>query len=273
MPDTPSKPLFQPIDCEKIAASAPVRGKLYCFNRLDSTNTWLQKNGKCGDICISNKQTAGRGRRGNRWHSPATGNIYFSLLWCFDSPVQELKHFSLLGLSVAIAMAEALSDIGLQGHGVKWPNDIYWQKKKMAGILVENIHASNKLIIGIGINVNMPENEASRVDQAITCLRDALKQQTKDVGSKLHHQLLTAMIQRLNQHLGKFASLSLDNFMDDWNHWDMLKGRAISFQHQNKKVTGTVAGLDQHGRLALLDTNKKLQYYASADIRLRSLDE
>ena len=122
--------LAEPIDCDEIAASALLGGKIHHFKNLDSTNTWLQKNGQCGDVCISDEQTAGRGRRGNQWLSPATGNIYFSIKWCFDSPIQQIEHFSLLGLSVGIAVAEALADIGLQNHGVKWPNDIYWQQKK-----------------------------------------------------------------------------------------------------------------------------------------------
>ncbi len=265
MPHTPSKHFSEPIDCKKIVESAPIDGQLYHFKSLDSTNTWLQKNGQCGDICISNEQTAGRGRRGNEWVSPDTGNIYFSLMWCFDSPIQQIKHFSLLGLTVGIAVAEALKDIGLQNHGVKWPNDIYWQQQKMGGILLENTSPSNKITIGIGLNINMPEDQASKVNQQIACLSKAFENQSNGTN---RNQLIISLIQRLNHHLSNFTSLTFDGFKDDWNKWDILKNKEVSFQHNKKHISATVLGLNQQGQLGLLDLNNQLKYYSSADIRL-----
>ncbi len=272
-----SHTLSEPIDCDEVTASAPLRGKIYHFNRLDSTNTWLQKNGQCGDVCISNEQTAGRGRRGNQWLSPATGNIYFSLMWCFDSPNQQIKHFSLLGLSVGIAIAEALADIGLQDHGVKWPNDIYWQQKKMGGILIENISSSNNVIIGIGLNITMPEDEASKVDQHITSLSEALAHTTppKKPSQTTRTELLIAMMQRLTSHLDNFSSLRFNDesnvksdFERNWNKWDILRNKSVTFQHQNKQITATVRGINHQGQLGLLEQGKQLHFYSSADIRL-----
>ena len=265
MPYTQNKHFSEPIDCNKIAESAPINGQLYHFNSLDSTNTWLQKNGKCGDICISNQQTAGRGRRGNKWISPDTGNIYFSLMWCFDSPIQQIKHVSLLGLTVGLAVAEALHEVGLQNHGVKWPNDIYWQQQKMGGILLENTSPSNKVIIGIGLNINMPEDQASQVDQAITCLSKAFKNQRNCVN---RNQLIISMIKHLNQRLIDFTSLSFDDFKDDWDKCDILKNKEVNFQYNKKQISATVVGLNQQGQLGLLDFNNQLHYYSSADIRL-----
>ncbi len=259
-----------PIDCDEVAASALSGGKITHFKRLDSTNSWLQKNGQCGDVCISNEQTAGRGRRGNQWVSPATGNIYFSLKCCFDAPIQQIEHFSLLGLSVGIAVAEALADIGLQNHGIKWPNDIYWQQKKMGGILIENISPSNTVIIGIGLNVTMPEAEASKIDQHITCLSEALAKQTilKQSTQINRTKLLIAMIRQLQSHLDKFTSLAFGDFKRDWDKWDVLKNRSVTFQHKKKQITAIVAGLDQQGQLGLLEQDNQLRFYSSADIRL-----
>ena len=262
--------LLEPINCDEIADRALLRGNIYHFNSLDSTNTWLQKNGKCGDVCISDEQTAGRGRRGNEWVSPATGNIYFSIKWCFDSPVQQMQHFSLLGLSVGIAVAEALAIMGLQNHGVKWPNDIYWQQKKMGGILIENVSPSNNVIIGIGLNVTMPDDEISKVDQQITSLTEALahKEALKKPFPAIRTELLIAMIQHLTSHLTHFPALAFNDFEKDWNKWDILKNKNVTFQRQNKDVSATVVGLNRQGQLGLLEKDKQLHFYSSADIRL-----
>jgi BirA family biotin operon repressor/biotin-[acetyl-CoA-carboxylase] ligase len=265
MPNSTHNIFSETIDCEKIAASA--RGQFHYFDSLDSTNSWLQNNGQCGDVCISNEQTAGRGRRGNRWVSPATGNIYFSLMWCFDSPLQQIEHISLLGLSVGIAVAEALADIGLHTHGVKWPNDIYWQQKKMGGILIENINPSNTVIIGIGLNVNMPKDEANKVDQYITSLSEALAKKNLPKGMT-RTQLIISMIKHLNAHLTDFPTLAFEDFKQDWDKWDILKNKAVSFQHQNSQISATVVGLNKQGQLGLINADKQLQFYSSADIRL-----
>ncbi len=267
MPNNTSKHFSKPIDCDKIAAAALPSGKIYHFKRLDSTNSWLQKNGQCGDICISNEQTAGRGRRGNQWVSPATGNIYFSLKWCFDTPNYPMEHFSLLGLTVGIAVAEALADIGLQDHGVKWPNDIYWQQQKMGGILIENTSPSNNVIIGIGLNINMPENEARKIDQNITCLSEALAHKNT-LKQASRTELVISMIQCLNTRLTDFPALDFNDFKRDWNKWDILKNKPVNFQHQNSQISATVVGLNEQGQLGLKNSDNQLQFYSSADIRL-----
>ena len=102
-------------------------GQISFFEKIDSTNAWLLENGACGDICLSEAQTSGHGRRDKKWISPSSGNIYFSMCKCLDDTNQ---HRSLLGLIVGIAIAEALEDIGLIGHGIKWPNEYLLGTKK-----------------------------------------------------------------------------------------------------------------------------------------------
>ena len=101
-------------------------------------------------------QTGGRGRREKSWHSPAGGNIYLSLGWWFRDCQWPL---STLPLIVAIAVCQALARAGLRGHGIKWPNDILVEGKKLAGILVEMQSAGSGpalAVIGVGLNVRMP---------------------------------------------------------------------------------------------------------------------
>ncbi|MEE9310522.1 MAG: biotin--[acetyl-CoA-carboxylase] ligase [Cocleimonas sp.] len=234
-------------------------GKIHYFESVNSTNSWLLKQGSCGDICISEKQTTGRGRRGNNWVSPE-GNIYFSLNWCFDEIVE---HWSLLGLVSGIAIAEALSDIGLEDHGVKWPNDIYWHKKKLGGILLETVDQSGEIIIGIGLNINIPDNVKQGIDQPITTLSEALK--SEEIS---RDQLISRLIIRLQKNLKNFNQLNFDQFKQSWQNWDILQGQEVSFNHQGLDVTGHVVDIDKHGRLGVLKLSGERCFYSSADIKL-----
>ncbi len=237
-------------------------GTIHYFESLNSTNSWLLGHGECGDICISESQTTGRGRRGNNWVSPH-GNIYFSLCWCFD---EILDHWSLLGLVTGIAIAEALQDIGLTNHGVKWPNDIFWQQKKLGGILLETVDQSGKVIIGIGLNIALPTDRSKTIGQPVTSLTEAVNDKVS------RDELVTQLIIRLKEKLNGFKRLNFDQFMQSWQTWDILRGEQVYFDHQGIEVSGEVVEIDKHGRLGILKNTGELCFYSSADIRLKSLN-
>jgi len=252
----------KPLNINLIENTLPY-GKISYFDSIDSTNSWLLEHGQCGDICISEMQNSGRGRRGNIWISPKTGNIYFSLCWCFD---ERVEHWSLLGLVTGIATAEALSEIGLNGHGVKWPNDIFWQQQKLGGILIETQDQSGKVVIGIGLNINMPEDSTNQIDQAIISLDEAMRGITIS-----RDQLVITLIRQLHQHLNSFTKLNFEDFIASWNAWDILRGKTVSFTHQRSKIVGKVADIDKHGRLGIINKTGELTFYSSADIKLGRL--
>jgi BirA family biotin operon repressor/biotin-[acetyl-CoA-carboxylase] ligase len=256
MPENP-----KPLNINNIRESTNC-GNIHYFDSVDSTNSWLLENGKCGDICISETQTSGRGRRGNTWESPQ-GNISFSLCYCFNKIT---KYWSLLGLVTGIAIAEALEDIGLKGHGVKWPNDIFWQQKKLGGILLETPNQSGKVIIGIGLNISLPSKTHRKIEQAVACLTDALPISSCNSFSK--ETLFTHLINRLHNRLSTFSDLSFNEFIESWEAWDILRGKSVTFDHQGKIVSGEVIKIDKHGRLGILKCSGEICYYTSADIKL-----
>ena len=238
---------YEPLAIDLIRHSTACRSISY-FESIDSTNNYLLEHGKCGDICISEEQIKGKGRRGNQWVSPQTGNIYYSQYWCFDSIT---KHWPLLGLIAGIAIAEALQDIGLKGHGVKWPNDIYWQGKKLGGILLEAPDQSGKVVIGIGLNINMSSIAESEIAQPFISLNNSnivMKTFSRD-------KLVIALIKRLQDKLENFTQFSIDPFREEWKAWDILRGEIVSFQHQGKTVIGEVQDIDENGRLGVLTKN------------------
>lgn len=239
-------------------------GKISCFESIDSTNAWLLENGEDGDICLSETQTAGRGRRNNPWVSPNSGNIYLSYCCHFDSSIE---HRSLLGLVAGIAIAEALQEIGLNGQGIKWPNDIFWQNKKLGGILIQTSSNYEKFIIGIGLNVSLTEDSHKEISQAAVSLEDAFlqSQQGKTFDRE---QVVIELIQHLLSHTELFAELPFHAFLQSWQRWDILRGQEVSFEDQDAVVFGTVEGIDMHGRIGIL-LESGIKYFSAADIKLK----
>ena len=258
---------FKALDIESIRESTDC-GTIHYFDSLDSTSSWLLKYGKCGDICISEEQTVGRGRRGNTWESPR-GNIFFSMCWCFT---EVTENWSLLGLVVGIAVADALAEMGLKGHGIKWPNDVFWNLKKLGGILLETADQSGKIVIGIGLNISLSTQVEDKIGQAATSINEVM-----GITDKNHHfsdvviakeTIYTHLINHLQKHLANFKSLIFDEFVETWKIWDVLQGRQISFNYQNEKVTGEAIGIDKFGRLKVLKSTGEINVYSSAEIKL-----
>lgn len=238
--------------------------KITLFESIDSTNSWLLQNGECGDVCLSETQTAGRGRRGNQWVSPDAGNIYFSLCYCFE---EITEHWSLLGLLVGIAVAESLQALGLRDHGVKWPNDIFWNEKKLGGILLESQDQTGRVVIGIGLNVGMQEAglEQSGISQPWTSLRSGLKTSLPS-----RNVIIATMMNHLRARLDTFSNLNLEHFLNDWQRWDILLGKRVIIHQNGTKRSGKVTSLDKHGRIGILHEKCNIQYYSSAEIKLVS---
>lgn len=260
---------FDALNAERITESitqfsrdnlkSPYTSKISCFKTIDSTNTWLLENGKNGDFCLSETQTAGRGRRDNQWISPNSGNIYLSFCCYFDNTVE---HRSLLGLVTGIAIAEALEEVGLTGHGLKWPNDIFWKDKKLGGILIQTAENYEKFVIGIGLNVSLPEESLNEINQKAVSLENALHGKAFDRETVVIH-----LLQRLLLHAEMFAKVPFQAFLQSWQRWDILRNREVSFLHQNKEIMGTVDGIDRHGRIGIL-LESGIEYFSAADIKL-----
>lgn len=233
--------------------------QLHAFKSIDSTNLWLLKHGQCADVCIAQKQTQGYGRQGRRWHSPDVGNLYFSLKTCFN---EVPKHYSLLSLQVAICLAETLEELGMTGHRLKWPNDLYYGDKKLGGILLQS-QKPKEVIIGIGLNINMPTSEAPNIDQKWGNI--------KPLGFKLENldKLFIKLLEKLSIALDRFSELIVMDFVNQWNSWDMLLNQSVQITQNNQCYQGKMTGIDTSGRIKLMDKSGDEQHFSSGDISVR----
>lgn len=219
-----------------------------------------------GAICITEMQTAGRGRLGRTWVSPFGQNVYASFLWRFKSGISALSGLS---LACGVAVCDALKDLGLDGHGLKWPNDILWQGKKLGGILVEiqgESQGEYTAIIGIGINYKMNSQSSVAIDQPWADLHNA--QQNAPGRNKLIIQL----IDRVLDILDSYEEKGLRPYVDQWNDYDEYRGKKVQIISGSSTQHGVAMGISSNGELQLLRPDGETQAVMSGEVSLR-LDE
>lgn len=254
-----------PLDRAAILAGLPteITGEvkdLHIYSELDSTNEWLLEQGGCGDVCLAEQQTAGRGRRGRVWQSLSHKNICFSLRWCFAAVP---AHYGSLSLQVGLAVVRALQEVGLNGHGLKWPNDIYYDGRKLGGILLQTAQPLQEVVIGIGLNVNMRADDGEMIDQPWCSLAEIL-------GADIdRNHLLALLLKHLLPALKVFPTLDEAQFAADWRQWDILRDREVQVHAAAKVFHGQVQGINEQGQLDVLLSSGKQQFFSSADVSVR----
>ena len=234
------------------------------LDEVDSTNTWLMAEAhEFPAVCLAERQTAGRGRRGRQWVSPFAANLYMSCAWRFDDLP---PGFSALAMVAAVAAARALSTLGAPGVAIKWPNDLLAEGRKLGGILVDmqgEPPGQARAVIGIGINVRMPAAAAAHIDQPWTDLATQMPDHPPP-----RNALAAALIEELLQALRVFAVQGFGAFAAVWRTLDLAAGRSVQLHHQQQVIRGTALGVDQDGAL-LLQTGGGTQRFVSGDLSLR----
>jgi BirA family biotin operon repressor/biotin-[acetyl-CoA-carboxylase] ligase len=231
---------------------------IHIFEQLDSTNAWLLKHKQCDVLCLAESQSAGRGRQGKRWVSPATGNIYLSYCYCFDTLP---KIFSLSTLAVGIAVCEALKDVGLQGHGLKWPNDIYVNNQKLAGILLETSGDLQQVVIGIGLNINV--DSQTKIDQPWCCLDEMLSASTD------RNMLIAFILNHVKYQLDILQQEKNELFRKQWQQWDILLHKRVSVVRGGESMRGMVVDINARGQLGIQFSQGDLHYLSAAEIKIQ----
>ena len=228
------------------------------FETVNSTSEYL-KTVKSRRVCLAEQQTSGKGRLGRTWHSPFGKNIYMSMLYPFKKDISELAGLSMV---VSLAIVKTLQSYGIHDWlGVKWPNDILYQQRKMAGILIEiqaESHGACHAIIGIGMNVNM-QDDAKQISQAWTSMRNILGEYVD------RNELSARMIDNLILYLDKFSSQGFAAFVEEWEGVDCLADRLITLKNINESISGKVAGINHQGHLLLRLASGEVRAFSSGD--------
>jgi BirA family biotin operon repressor/biotin-[acetyl-CoA-carboxylase] ligase len=242
-----------------------VDGRCFYFDETTSTNAFMLGHAaelKSGDICIAEYQSAGRGRRGRQWLSPYGHHIYASMFWRLNGDISQASGLSLV---IGCSIAKTLSNFGVQGLGLKWPNDIYLDHKKLAGILVEISHCSEQqteLVLGFGINMSMSAEQGELIDQPWSDLSSLMSMPDKT-------ELLIKLHKTLKADLQLFELKGLEVFLDRWNEFDLFVNRDVTLLMAPNSVSGIYRGIDEQGAL-ILETEQGVKRYLGGEISLRS---
>ncbi|OBP17067.1 biotin--[acetyl-CoA-carboxylase] ligase [Rheinheimera sp. SA_1] len=227
----------------------------------DSTNSQLMRRLQDGQqlikgsVLVAEAQTTGRGRRGNSWFSPFGANLYFSMYWQLEQGIQGAMGLSLV---IGVAVAEVLEQQYQLPVRLKWPNDIYLADKKLAGILIElagQSHAQCDLVIGLGLNLHMPQQADQQISQAWTDLQQHL------VAPIDRNQLIALLQQRIVLHLHSFEESGFQSFSAAFNQRDQFLGKMVCLSSGDKQFCGLSMGVDSQGGLVLEQAGGAQSFY------------
>ena len=252
---------------------------LESVDQSPSTNEDLMVRWRAGELRepIARKaitQTSGKGRLGRTWVSHAKQALTFSVAYPFKKSIAELSGLSLAcGLAVVkgISKASGISeeDLKKSGLGLKWPNDIFLNGKKLAGMLLEGgqLDASQAtwIVIGIGINLTADKHLENSIKRPIASLDQINRVQAIDSDI-----LWSAILKELAETIEVFEQHSFKKFQDEWNSWDIYKNQNCAIiQNEQIQFEGLERGVDAEGHL-LIESENKIQKIITGDVSLKA---
>ena len=228
--------------------------------QIDSTNSELMRRARAGRLepvlLVAEQQTAGRGRLGRQWFSGTETSVAASsLTFSLGLPLAP-RNWSGLSLTVGLSIAQSLHpDLRL-----KWPNDIWWHGRKLAGILLETASQGEAryLVVGVGINLTQPQAEGLATPPAW------LQELLPGISAG---QTLQRIAAPLLQTIGRFEQEGFLPFQALFNDRDALHGLNVSL---SDGVTGMAQGVDTDGALRVL-TAQGLKKISSSEVSVRTL--
>ncbi|CAH8714129.1 biotin--[acetyl-CoA-carboxylase] ligase [Paenibacillus thiaminolyticus] len=239
--------------------------RLRIVEKTESTQNeaaaWAKEGVPEGAVVLAEEQTGGRGRQGHVWHSPAGKGIWMSIVLRPRIPLPYTPHLTLLG---AVAMFRAMKKLTSAPLGIKWPNDILADGKKVAGILLESAAEDERLlyvIAGIGISVNL---DAADFPEELQERATSLKIMT---GREVDRaSLVAACLQELEQLYRLYEEEGFAPIRTLWEAQSITLGRQVTIETPQGPLQGIAEGLDESGALLLRDKTGTVQKVFSGDV-------
>jgi BirA family biotin operon repressor/biotin-[acetyl-CoA-carboxylase] ligase len=233
---------------------------IHYFREIDSTNDWLLRRARSnevidGGLCLAESQESGKGRRGKSWIATASGSVLMSIGWRLDSANPQ-------GLSLisGVAVVQSLLEQGVNNVLLKWPNDILIGEKKLGGILVEI--SGLDCVIGVGINVNIPQSFDRKIGQPWTDLFSLGYQVDRDM-------LVAAIALNHERILGQYMLNGFAPFVETWNSLHAYQNHTVEISSKTGTWEGTAMGVNDDGAL-LVEQNGVVQSVFSGQVSIRS---
>lgn len=235
---------------------------------IDSTNAEALRQVPKGidrpRLILSERQDAGRGRRGREWVSPYGANLYYSLVVPVHGGIKRLEGLSLVA---GMAVVACLREQGIAGAQLKWPNDVLVRGKKIAGILLELVGDPADqchVVLGIGINANM--RSADGIDQewsSICLLTEALVDRTA---------LAVSLSKALSHYVARLELVGFGGLRLEWEALHAWQGRKVNLIAGARTIAGEVLGVNDQGALRLSVAGRE-EHFSGGELSLRLRDD
>ncbi len=256
-------PVFDIAACVAALGVEPHAFQIQALAECGSTNTQLMQLAEAGahsgTVIVTDRQTAGRGRRERVWISSPQHSLTFSLLWRFGNNSSAPEALS---LAVGLALLRALDVSGVKAT-VKWPNDILCEGKKLAGVLIETQPGDIKsAIIGIGINLRLPPDMPDDVARNAIPLADVLAK------PPARESLLANLLENLAATLARYEVEGFSGLRDAWLSRHAFQGHLVRISGSSADIEGMCSGVTERGEL-LINTADRIHRVMSGDVSLR----
>ena len=272
-----NSPDFSPLSLESLQPFISTKWlghSIFVFDQLESTNSYalelLKKDTSHGTVVIADCQTAGKGRLGRNWHSPANMNLYFSVILT-QQPA--LSFLSWIPLATGIAMAETIEETANLNVSLKWPNDLLLDTKKFGGILCESSTKGpngRAVIIGVGININ--------------CLDIHFPQELKEIATSLalhtghtfnRHALFGTIFTKLESCYERICESDLPTLHSTYISRCTTLGRHVQIRlADDRLLEGIASNIGHEGELQVIPSNPSMtsMNHKSSPISIRAGD-
>ena len=231
--------------------------KVDWLHEVDSTQSRVRPD----SLLISEQQSAGVGRRGNHWLTPAGRAVCLSYRFTLPLNARDMSGYALvIGLAI-IDTIRAFEPAA--GAGLKWPNDLYAAGQKFGGILINLNSASDgqlDVTVGIGINWSLTTEQLNSVNQAVCNI--PLSQHPE------RGAFISRLISHINSHNQRFVRHGWPGFLADWQAVDVLLDQLIRVVQDDQNLTGLCQGVDEQGHLLVL-VDGRMRHFSGGEVSVR----
>ncbi len=247
-----------------IAKNIIIGKKIIYLDEVDSTSDYIKRALDIGEmtegtVVAASIQTKGKGRAGRVWESPA-GGLWFSLLLYPRLPMEKM---ALLSLVFAVAISQGLGEIIEQKCKIKWPNDIYLDGKKLAGILLEtgSLEEDIYLIIGVGINVDVDKDQLGSLSSSAASLSE---HSSLDLNI---NSILAAVLEYMEMYYLDFQQEGFSQILEEFKELCLHLDQRVKIDCINRIVSGINVDIDSRGRL-VVDTGLAIEKISTGDVKV-----
>lgn len=246
------------------------------LGEVDSTNNYAKKVAlegcEEGTIVTADYQTSGRGRLGRSWDSSGKKGVWMSLVLRPDIPFEEIQ---IITLAASVAVVKAIKEVAHIEAGIKWPNDIIINGKKVCGILVEmnmEIDRINFMVLGIGLNVNQQANDfPEEIRDKATSLKISMEQ-SYDVKKTLKRsELIKVILLKFEEIYDKVICGAYEEIISEWKKYSVTLGKEVSMTYKDKQCIGIAEGITKEGKLIVRCADGTVKEVLSGEVSVRGL--